>query len=88
MNNEVLLEDIIAGIHNSVAQRVSSLAKRVGVNSEVVMVGGVAKNSGIVKSMAKILNINITVPELAQLTGALGAAIYAYEDIIKEGKNE
>ena len=52
------------------------------------MVGGVAKNSGVVREMEKSLNTKIIVPELAQLTGALGAAIFAYEEYIKKNKSE
>ncbi|BAQ13972.1 putative activator of 2-hydroxyisocaproyl-CoA dehydratase [Clostridium botulinum] len=73
-------EDIVAGIHTSVVRRVSTLAMRVGIEDQVVMVGGVARNKGIVKAMEKELCHDIKVPELAQLTGALGAAIYAFEE--------
>lgn len=47
------------------------------------MVGGVAKNSGVVKAMEKELGTKIIVPDIPQLTGALGAAIYAYNEIKK-----
>ncbi|KEJ01396.1 2-hydroxyglutaryl-CoA dehydratase [Clostridium botulinum A2B7 92] len=73
-------DDIVAGIHTSVVRRVSTLAMRVGIEDQVVMVGGVARNKGIVKAMEKELGHDIKVPELAQLTGALGAAIYAFEE--------
>ncbi|EDT84994.1 2-hydroxyglutaryl-CoA dehydratase [Clostridium botulinum] len=73
-------EDIVAGIHTSVVRRVSTLAMRVGIEDQVVMVGGVARNKGIVKAMEKELSHDIKVPKLAQLTGALGAAIYAFEE--------
>ncbi len=73
------MENVIAGIHNSVAKRVASLAKRVGVKDQVVLVGGVARNSGIVRAMQDALDVNITVPEDAQLTGAIGAALNAVE---------
>ena len=73
------VEDIIAGIHNSVATRVSSLAKRVGVVEKVVMVGGVARNGGVVRAMKDAIGVDITVPQNAQLTGALGAALSALD---------
>lgn len=79
LSTDAKREDIIAGIHASVAGRVAGLAKRVGVREKVVMVGGVARNSGVVRAMEKALGVEITVPELAQLTGALGAALFAYE---------
>lgn len=72
-------EDIVAGIHNSVAKRVASLAKRIGIQDEVVMVGGVARNGGVVRAMGEALGKTVTVPEQAQLTGAIGAALTALE---------
>ncbi|MBU3145328.1 acyl-CoA dehydratase activase [Clostridium sp. CF012] len=81
LSNEVAIEDIIAGIHASVAKRVSSLAKRVGIQESVVMVGGVARNSGVVRAMEQALGLEIIVPDLAQLTGALGAALYAFDEL-------
>ena len=77
-------EDIVAGIHSPVAKRVSSLAKRVGIKDKVAMVGGVARNKGVVKAMEDAIGMEITVPENAQLTGALGAAIYAYHESNKK----
>mgnify|MGYP003376250977 CR=1 FL=1 len=73
------VEDIVAGIHNSVAKRVASLAKRVGIADKVVMVGGVARNGGVVRAMQDALEKEITVPPNAQLTGAIGAALSALE---------
>ncbi|MCB2288640.1 acyl-CoA dehydratase activase [Clostridium sp. CS001] len=81
LSNEIAIADIIAGIHSSVAKRVSSLAKRVGIEEVLVMVGGVARNSGVVRAMEEAVGLKIVIPELAQLTGALGAALYAYEEI-------
>ena len=81
LSNNAKKEDIVAGIHTSVARRVAMLAMRVGIQDQVVMVGGVARNSGVVKAMEKELGYDIKVPKLAQLTGALGAAIYAFEEI-------
>lgn len=71
--------DIVAGIHNSVASRVAGLVKRVGVTPQVAMTGGVAQNSGVVKALEKELNVSIDTTPIAQLAGALGAALYAYE---------
>ena len=70
-------EDIMSGIHNSIASRVSSLTKRVGVIDPIMMTGGVAKNSGVVKALEKKLNKPILVSKWAQENGAIGAAILA-----------
>lgn len=70
-------EDIIAGIHESVASRISSMARRVGVKEPVMMTGGVARNIGVVRALEKALDVSIEVSEFAQVNGAVGAAIIA-----------
>jgi activator of 2-hydroxyglutaryl-CoA dehydratase len=70
-------ENIIAGIHESIAARVSSMANRVGIVSPVVMTGGVAKNVGVVKAIEKKLGIAVEVSKYAQVNGAIGAAVLA-----------
>lgn len=73
------VENVIAGIHSSVASKAASLAKRVSVTDKVVLTGGVAQNKGIVRALSEELKRKIIVPQIPQFTGALGAAIYAYE---------
>lgn len=72
-------EKIIKGINYSVAKRAFSLSKRVGIEMEVVMSGGVAKNIGVVKALEDLMGVNIKVPEEPQIIGALGAALFAKE---------
>ncbi len=71
------VEDIVAGIHVSVAKKVSGLAVRVGYRPQVAMSGGVAKNRGIVRAMEQELQCEILVPEDCQMAGAIGAALFA-----------
>ena len=73
--------DIIAGIHRSVAGRVSN---RVGVRDRVVMTGGVAQNHGIVKALENQLGHEISTSPLTQYNGALGAALFAYQKALKK----
>ena len=73
------LEDIIAGLHDSLASRVAALAQRLKVEPDVVLTGGVAKNIGMVKAMKENLGCELFVPEEPLLTGAIGAAILAKE---------
>jgi (R)-2-hydroxyacyl-CoA dehydratese activating ATPase len=70
-------ENIIAGIHDAVASRISAMAKRVGVVNPVMMTGGVAKNIGAVKALENKLQTPIQVSEYAQINGAIGAALLA-----------
>ena len=78
--------DIINGIHHSVAARVAGLAHRVGVRELVVMTGGVAQNSGVVKALEEELGHTIHTSPLTQYNGALGAALFAYQRYRKEQK--
>lgn len=79
--------DIINGIHHSVARRVAGLAHRVGVREKVVMTGGVAQNSGVVKALEEELGHEIHTSPLTQYNGALGAALFAYQRYLKEQKD-
>ena len=71
--------DIINGIHRSVASRVAGLAHRVGIRDQVVMTGGVAQNSGVVKALEEALGHEVHISPLTQYNGALGAALFAYQ---------
>ncbi len=70
-------ENIIAGIHESVASRVAALAMRVGVEKPVMMTGGVAKNIGLLKALEDKLETAIKASPHAQVNGAIGAAVLA-----------
>ena len=78
-NKEVA--DIIHGLNVSVASKVGALAARLGKKNpgEYMMTGGVAKNPGIVKALEEKLGASLYICDEAQLCGALGAALFAYE---------
>jgi predicted CoA-substrate-specific enzyme activase len=77
------LENIVAGLHDALASRVAALARRLGIEPDLVLTGGVAKNNGMVKAMKESLGCQLLVPEEPLLTGALGAAILAKEVYLK-----
>ena len=77
------LENILDGLHDALAGRVAALARRLGIEPDVVLTGGVAKNTGMVRAMKKNLGCEILIPEEPLLTGALGAAILAKETCMK-----
>lgn len=70
-------KNIIAGIHDSIAARVSAMAGRIRWVPPVMMTGGVAQNSGVVRSLEKKIGHSLVVTPNAQLTGAIGAALIA-----------
>lgn len=73
------IPDIVAGIHNSCAQRTAGLARRLGIHKPVGMSGGVAQNAGVVRALERELGASISVPENCQFAGAIGAALKAYK---------
>jgi predicted CoA-substrate-specific enzyme activase len=76
-------ENILAGLHDALASRVAALARRLGIEPDLVLTGGVAKNIGMVRAMKESLGCELFVPEEPLLTGALGAAILAKETFMK-----
>ncbi len=69
--------NIIAGIHESIAARISSMAGRVGLVEPLMITGGVARNIGVIRALEKKLGIKAEVSPQAQVTGAIGAAVLA-----------
>ena len=67
--------DIIAGIHKSLAKRVSGMARRAGLESDVLLTGGGALNPGLVAAFEDELMMDIYVAKNPQLNGAIGAAL-------------
>lgn len=77
-------EDIAAGLCESIAKRVSSMARYVGIKEGVVFSGGVAKNVGMVAALEKELKTKLLIGPEPQITGAVGAAMLAEK--ISNGK--
>ncbi|MEF2965916.1 acyl-CoA dehydratase activase [Paenibacillus sp. M1] len=73
------LEEIIAGIHQAIGDRLLAMFSSIGVVHPVALTGGVAKNSGVVKAISDRLGRELLIPNEPQITGALGAAILARE---------
>lgn len=80
------IPDIAAGIHKSVASRVITLVKRLGFKKDMTITGGVAKNPGIVKFLEEEFGEVKKMQVDPQLVGALGAALFAKEILLKRGK--
>jgi len=73
--------DIVDAVHRSVAKRILNLISQLHWKEPVVFTGGVAKNTGIQKAISSALKTEIIIPENPLITGALGAAIFASEDL-------
>ena len=70
--------DIAAGVNRAMAERVAALVRRVGLEKEVTMSGGVAKNAAVRAELERMLNVRLIKYNAdSQIVGALGAAIMA-----------
>jgi len=67
--------EIARAVFDAMADRVSSMVHRLGVNPDVVLIGGVAKDVGFVASLKRKLGVDILIPEAPEFAGALGAAL-------------
>lgn len=76
------IEDILLGVHQSIAARSIGLLRRVGIEDEVTFTGGVAKNIGMVKSLEEGMNLTLNVSPESHYMGALGAALFALDHIL------
>ena len=76
----VAREEIAMAIHRAIINRVSSMAKRFPLQAEVVFAGGCAHNRCLKELLEQSLKRNIRVASDPEMTGALGAALFAEED--------
>ncbi|MBA7705316.1 2-hydroxyisocaproyl-CoA dehydratase activator [subsurface metagenome] len=63
------------------AAQLHSLAERVGIERDFALVGGGARDIGLVKAVEEITGFDIVVPPEPHLTAALGAAVIAGEKV-------
>ena len=78
LNEGNSIPNIVAGIHVAIASRLISLLKRVGIEEDLTVSGGCAKNEGLIKILQDKVGVNIVfLREDPQIVGALGAAVLA-----------
>ncbi len=71
----VTKEDIIAGVHNSIAERIFAMVKKISLKEIVTFNGGGAKNKGLCRVLEQKLNTSLYIPEIPQFVNALGSAV-------------
>jgi len=74
-------EDILGGVHMAIAKRTLSLARRVNIEPEVTMTGGVALNCGMVSALEEVLGRKMMISPDAHFIGAVGAGLFALEKL-------
>ena len=73
--------DISRAIHDSIASRIVSMIRRIGVNQDVVLIGGLAHNQGFMASITRQLKVDqIYILPDPEFGAAIGAALCAAED--------
>jgi predicted CoA-substrate-specific enzyme activase len=80
------IDEILWGVHQSIAMRSAGLMRRVGVESEITFTGGVTRNVAMVKALEEKLGMKVNVSKDAHYIGALGAALFALDTILA-GRN-
>ena len=78
-------EDILAGLHRTLAAKIQTMVERLGLEPGCAVVGGGAKDIGLVRSIEAGLACKLLVPEEPQIVAALGAALLAGEKVAKGG---
>ena len=74
-------QDISKAIHDATASRIVSMVRRIGVNEDVVMMGGVAYNPGFVEAMRRQLDLQkLYIPDVPEYGMAVGAAVAAADE--------
>lgn len=72
------ISDIAAGINEAIAARLASMVRKVGLEEEVAVSGGCAKNRGLIAALERKLGVGVKALSMdPQVIGALGAAIIA-----------
>ena len=82
------VSDLLAGVLQSLADRISRMVNRIKVEEAVVLTGGGAKNKGLLKALIEQLGHEILVPEEPLITGALGAAMLGKEIVEQAEQNQ
>ena len=76
------IEDILLGVHQSIAGRSAALARRVGIEQEITFTGGVAKNVAMIETLSRALGAPVNVSDDSHYLGALGAALFALDRLL------
>jgi activator of 2-hydroxyglutaryl-CoA dehydratase len=76
--------EIVAGLHQAIAVRVVNMTRRLGIEKDVIVTGGGAKNAGLIKAIERVQGLAVLTPPEPLITGALGAAL-AGKDLFARG---
>lgn len=75
--------DIVRGIHEALAARAVTLLTRVKLEPELTLVGGVARQAGMVRALEAVAGMKVNVPKEPEMVGALGAALLGMQRLAR-----
>ena len=84
----VAKSDILSGLNEAISIRCLNLLKRVSIQSEFSISGGIAKNKGMVAKITEKVGLEPLLAPDPQLAGCLGAALFAKDRVEGKGKRE
>ncbi len=74
-------EDVLMGMHHSIATRCASLVRRVGLAPEITFTGGVSRNVAMIALLEEVLGTPLNVSAQSHFMGAIGAGLYALDNV-------
>ena len=83
IHQNVEKQDIAKAVHDAIAGRIASVARIVGLEKDVVVIGGMARNAGFIHSLKKEIGMDIIVPDDPDFIGAQGAAEAAAAGVLE-----
>jgi ferredoxin len=77
LRHGVAHSDILAGLNDAISTRCLNLLKKVSIEKDFTITGGIAKNKGMVAKIVEKVGIEPLLAQDPQIIGALGAALFA-----------
>jgi benzoyl-CoA reductase subunit A len=67
--------NIARAVYDAMSDRISSMVRRLGINPDIVLMGGAAKDIGLINSLKRNLRVDLSIPEEPEFAAAFGAAL-------------
>jgi len=81
LNQGYSRQAIMAGIYQSIASRLATMAAKVGLESPIIFTGGVSQNTTLCRELENKFKMPVIVPGQAVFAGSIGAALYAWDEV-------
>jgi benzoyl-CoA reductase subunit A len=80
--------DIARAVYDAMSDRISSMVRRLGINNDVILMGGAAKDIGLINSLKRNLRVDLFIPEQPEFASAVGAALSTNVEQIADNVKE